>query len=213
MSFKNQEDTICALSTANGVGAISLIRLSGGKAFSITQSIFSKSIENAASHTAHYGKILKGDHILDEVVVTLFKGPHSFTGQDTVEIACHGSQYIQSELLKLLISKGARMAQAGEFSLRAFMNGKMDLSQTEAVADLIAANSSAAHRLAMHQMRGGFSKEISELRQGLMDFASLVELELDFSQEDVEFADRTQLKELVSQVKAKVTSLCQSFQY
>lgn len=213
VGFNNQEDTICALSTANGVGAISLVRMSGAKAIEIAQALFSTTIKDGVSHKAYFGKIMKGDDILDEVLLTVFRNPKSFTGEDTVEIACHGSKYVQNSLLKLLVEKGARMADPGEFSLRAFMNGKMDLSQTEAVADLISAGSEASHRLAMHQMRGGFANEISDLRQGLLDFASLIELELDFSQEDVEFADRTQLTNLVQQVKEKVNQLCQSFQY
>lgn len=211
MNFLNQDDTICALSTSAGMGAIALIRLSGKNALSITEKIFSKTLEDKPTHTAHFGRIKQGDQLIDEVVVTLFKNPGSFTGEDIVEIACHGSVYIQEQILELLILRGARMAGPGEFSLRAFMNSKMDLSQTEAIADLISANSKAAHKVAMHQMRGGFSKEIGELREGLLSFASLVELELDFSEEDVEFADRQQLQELVKQVKQKVGVLLHSF--
>lgn len=211
MNFLNQDDTICALSTSAGMGAIALIRLSGKNALPITEKIFSKSLQDKATHTAHFGRIKQGDQLIDEVVVTLFKNPGSFTGEDIVEIACHGSVYIQEQILELLIESGARMAGPGEFSLRAFMNSKMDLSQTEAIADLISANSKAAHKVAMHQMRGGFSKEIGELREGLLNFASLVELELDFSEEDVEFADRQQLQELVQQVKTKVAALLKSF--
>ena len=211
MDFMNQSDTICALSTSAGVGAIAIIRLSGGQSFEIVERVFSKSIADKPSHTAHFGRIKKGNQLLDEVLLTVFKNPASFTGEDSVEIACHGSIYIQEQILELLIENGARMAGPGEFSLRAFMNGKMDLSQTEAIADLISASSKAAHNVAMHQMRGGFSKEIDELRQGLMNFASLVELELDFSEEDVEFADRAQLNALVAEVKAKVDSLITSF--
>ncbi|MFT5822113.1 MAG: tRNA modification GTPase [Crocinitomix sp.] len=211
MNFLNQDDTICALSTSAGMGAIALIRLSGANALSITEKIFSKPLQDKATHTAHFGRIKSGDQLIDEVVVTLFKNPGSFTGEDIVEIACHGSVYIQEQILALLIENGARMAGPGEFSLRAFMNAKMDLSQTEAIADLISASSKAAHKVAMHQMRGGFSKEIGELREGLLSFASLVELELDFSEEDVEFADRKQLQDLVEQVKLKVSALLQSF--
>lgn len=211
MNFLNQEDTICALSTPAGTGAIALIRLSGQEAISIVSGIFTKNLADKDTHTAHFGKIRNGDQLIDEVVVTLFKNPGSFTGEDIVEIACHGSVYIQEQILALLIEQGARMAGPGEFSLRAFMNSKMDLSQTEAIADLIAANSKAAHKVAMHQMRGGFSAEINELREGLLNFASLVELELDFSEEDVEFADRQQLQDLVAQVKRKVSSLLESF--
>jgi tRNA modification GTPase len=211
MQFLNQTDTICALSSAPGMGAIALIRLSGKDAMSIVESIFTKSLASQKTHTAHFGRIHKDDNIIDEVVVTLYKNPGSFTGEDIVEIACHGSVYIQEQILELLIQKGARMAGPGEFSLRTFMNGKMDLSQTEAIADLISSTSKAAHKVAMHQMRGGFSSEINELREGLISFASLVELELDFSQEDVEFADRQQLRELVEQVNAKVSSLLNSY--
>jgi len=211
MNFLNQDDTICALSTSAGMGAIALIRLSGKDALSITEKIFSKTLQDKATHTAHFGRIKDGNQLIDEVVVTLFKNPGSFTGEDIVEIACHGSVYIQEQILELLILNGARMAGPGEFSLRAFMNAKMDLSQTEAIADLISANSKAAHKVAMHQMRGGFSKEIGELREGLLSFASLVELELDFSEEDVEFADRKQLQELVQHVKQKVSALLHSF--
>ncbi|WP_070137407.1 tRNA uridine-5-carboxymethylaminomethyl(34) synthesis GTPase MnmE [Crocinitomix algicola] len=208
----NQEDTICALSTAAGVGAIAIIRLSGKDAFSIVQKIFTKELSNSPSHKAHFGRIVNAkNEVIDEVLVSVFKNPTSFTGEDSVEIACHGSLFIQEEILNLLVESGARMAGPGEFSLRAFMNGKMDLSQTEAIADLISANSKAAHKVAMHQMRGGFSEEINELRQSLMDFASLVELELDFSEEDVEFADREQLNNLVEQIEAKTTSLLSSF--
>jgi tRNA modification GTPase len=213
MKFENPDDTICALSTPQGVGAISLIRLSGKDCLSIVNSVFSKSLETAGTHTAHFGTIKNDKQILDEVLVTIFKNPQSFTGEDLVEIGCHGSVYIQAQILKLLISKGARLAGPGEFSMRAFFNGKMDLSQTEAVADLIASGSEKAHKLAVHQMRGGFSKEISELRQELMNFASLIELELDFSEEDVEFADRTQLDNLINLVDNKINSLVDSFSY
>ncbi len=211
MNFQNPNDTICALSTASGIGAIALIRLSGKDAIGITNAVFSKNLTNVPTHTAHFGRILKDSELLDEVVVTVYKNPKSFTGEDSVEIACHGSRFIQTEILKLLIEKGARLAGPGEFSLRAFMNGKMDLSQTEAVADLIMSNSKAAHKVAMHQMRGGFASEINELRQQLLNFASLIELELDFSQEDVEFADRTQLENLIAQIKTKVNRLVESF--
>jgi tRNA modification GTPase len=211
VNFQNQDDTICALSTAPGVGAIALIRLSGGRALAIANSVFSRSLDQVTSHTAHYGQITNNTEIIDEVLVTVFRNPRSFTGEDVVEIACHGSRFIREEILKLLVEKGARLAGPGEFSLRAFLNGKMDLSQTEAVSDLIMANSKAAHKVAMHQMRGGFAAEINQLRQQLLDFASLVELELDFSQEDVEFADRTQLENLVQSLKQKVQRLVTSF--
>jgi tRNA modification GTPase len=213
VNFENPNDTICAISSPQGNGAISLIRLSGKDAISLINRFFSKDLNNVLSHTAHFGIIKRDDIIIDEVVVTVYKSPNSFTGEDIVEIGCHGSVYIQNELLQLFVLNGARMAGPGEFSLRAFLNGKMDLSQTEAIADLIASRSAASHKIAMHQMRGGFSAEISELRQELMNFASLIELELDFSEEDVEFADRTQLRELLAKIDLKVNSLCDSFRY
>lgn len=206
-------DTICALSTPNGMGAIAVIRVSGSNAFPIVSSIFSKDISNKNSHTAHFGVIREGEKLVDEVVLTLFKNPASFTGEDVVEIACHGSAYIQQQLLKLLLSKGARLAKPGEFSMRAFANGKFDLSQAEAISDLITSSTEASHKLAMQQMRGGFSQEINQLREELVNFASLIELELDFSEEDVEFADRTQLNELLERINAKLTSLIDSFSY
>lgn len=212
MNFQDPHDTICAISTPAGAGAIALIRLSGKNAMDVVQKVFSKNLSQAAGHSAHFGHIQRENEILDEVLVTLFRNPRSFTGEDMVEIACHGSRYIQAEILQLLLSKGARLAGPGEFSLRAFMNGKMDLSETEAVADLIMANSKAAHQVAMHQMRGGFASELNDLRQQLLHFASLVELELDFSQEDVEFADRSQLENLVKDIRRRVNQLVDSFQ-
>jgi tRNA modification GTPase len=163
------------------------------------------------SHHAHFGEIKDGDEVLDEVLVTYFKAPHSYTGEDAVEISCHGSEFIQQKLVQLIIEQGGRLAQPGEFTLRAFLNGKMDLSQAEAVADLIASESGMAHQMAMHQMRGGFSDKIADLRQQLVQFASLIELELDFSEEDVEFADRTRFMELIGALKAELTSLKESF--
>lgn len=213
MKFENPNDTICAISSPQGNGAISLIRLSGKNAISLISSIFTKDLSKSESHKAHFGVIKKGDEPIDEVLVTVFRSPNSFTGEDLVEIGCHGSVFIQSEIMQLLITNGARVAGPGEFSLRAFLNGKMDLSQTEAIADLIASRSAASHKIAMHQMRGGFSAEISELRQELMNFASLIELELDFSEEDVEFADRSQLNELLIKIKTKVSSLLKSFKF
>ncbi len=206
-------DTICALSTANGMGAIALIRVSGSNAFPITTSIFSKKIENQETHTVHFGTIKNGLEIIDEVVVSVFTNPASFTGENVVEIACHGSVFIQQEILKLLLSKGCRLAKAGEFSMRAFANGKFDLSQAEAISDLISSTTEASHKLAMQQMRGGFSDEINGLREELVNFASLIELELDFSEEDVEFADRTQLNELLLRITSKLTSLIDSFSF
>ena len=211
MSHYLQTDTICALSTAPGMGAIALIRVSGKDAFKIVESIFSKPLRDKSSHTAHFGKIMNGEDVIDEVLINVFINPKSFTGEDSAEIACHGSIYIQQEITRLLIENGARMAKPGEFSMRAFMNGKLDLSQTEAIADLIASTSKAQHNVAMNQMRGGFSTEIKTLRQQLLDFASLIELELDFSEEDVEFADRSQLDTLIQVMKTAIQGLIKSF--
>lgn len=214
----NHNDTIVALATPQGIGAIGVIRLSGEKAISICESVFAtkklkkKGLENKASHTIHFGVIHDKEIIIDEVLVSLFKGPHSYTGENTVEISCHGSKYIQQQLLQLFIKHGARTANQGEFTLRAFLNGKLDLSQAEAVADLIASNSATSHQVAMQQMRGGFSDKIKLLRQNLIDFASLIELELDFSEEDVEFADRTDLKNLVNSIQRIVQRLIDSFE-
>ena len=204
-------DTICALSTANGIGAIAVIRVSGEKAFDIVSSIFSKDLNQVGTHTAHFGRIRNGEEIIDEVLLTVLHGGKSFTGEPTVEIACHGSTYIQQQILQLLITKGCRTAQPGEFTMRAFMNGKMDLSQAEAVADLISSQSKRAHQVAMNQLRGSFSNELRDLREKLIHFASLVELELDFAEEDVEFADRTELKALVKEVLAYIQKLIRSF--
>ncbi len=204
-------DTICALSTANGIGAIAVIRVSGEKAFEIVSSIFSKDLNQVGTHTAHFGRIRNGEEIIDEVLLTVLFGGKSFTGEPTVEIACHGSTYIQQQILQILIAKGCRTAQPGEFTMRAFMNGKMDLSQAEAVADLISSQSKRAHQVAMNQLRGSFSSELRELREKLIHFASLVELELDFAEEDVEFADRTELKALVKEVLTYIQKLIRSF--
>ena len=204
-------DTICALSTANGMGAIAVIRVSGEKAFDIVSSIFSKDLNQVGTHTAHFGRLRNGEEIIDEVLLTILHGGKSFTGEPTVEIACHGSTYIQQQILQLLIAQGCRTAQPGEFTMRAFMNGKMDLSQAEAVADLISSQSKRAHQVAMNQLRGSFSNELRELREKLIHFASLVELELDFAEEDVEFADRTELKALVKEVLTYIQKLIRSF--
>ncbi len=206
-------DTIVALATPPGVGAIGVIRLSGPEALSIVQSVFKgKDLTKQPGHTAHFGALLTDDgEVLDEVLVTVFKAPNSYTGEDTAEVSCHGSPYILQKAIELFISKGARMAQPGEFTLRAFLNGKMDLSQAEAVADLIAASSAASHKVAMRQMRGGFGKQIQQLRQQLIDFASLIELELDFSEEDVEFANRDQLRKLVKEILNLLDELIRSF--
>jgi len=207
------QDTICALATPNGIGAIGMIRLSGKKSWEIVSKVFSSSFDNAASHTAHFGTIKtdKGD-LVDEVLVTVFAEGKSFTGEESAEISCHGSPYIQQQIIQVLLSAGCRLAEPGEFTQRAFLNGKMDLSQAEAVADLIASQSKSAHGIALKQLRGGFSSELKELREKLINFASLVELELDFAEEDVEFADRTQLKNLVEEVFAYIKRLAKSFE-
>ncbi len=210
------KQTICAISTPPGTGGIAVIRISGPEAFSICDQIFqpvvkNKSVLTQKSYTLSFGKIYKNSEILDEVLLAVFRSPHSYTGEDSVEIMCHGSQYIQQEIIKLLLGKRCRLATPGEFTQRAFLNGKMDLSQAEAVADVIASSSSAAHRLAFNQMRGGFSKELQKLRGHLLDFVSLVELELDFSEEDVEFADRSQLTDLVDSIQLVISRLVQSF--
>lgn len=205
------EETIVALSTAPGIGAIALVRMTGPEALRIAQTIFSKDIGSAQSGKAIHGWIMEIGQRIDDVLLTVFRGPHSFTGEDTVEIACHGSLFIQSEILRLLTHAGARMARGGEFTMRAFMNGKMDLSQAEAIGDLIASESAAAHRQAVHQMRGGFSKDINGLRERLIHFAALVELELDFAEEDVEFANREQFWALLTEILTVVERLRSSF--
>lgn len=212
----SKNDTICALSTPQGLGAISVIRLSGPKAISISNLFFRSPktnhfITDFDSHTAHFGKFIADEELIDEVVVTIFRKPHSYTCDDIVEISCHGSEYIQQRILEVLIKAGARMAQQGEFTLRAFLGGRLDLSQAEAVADLISSQSKAAHDLALLQMRGGFSKKIKDLRIQLLDLASLLELELDFSEEDVEFADRNSLKAIITTIINEMTSLAESF--
>lgn len=206
-------DTICAISTPNGVGAIGMIRLSGPKSWEIISSVFSKKTSGSQSHTLHFGTITNEDgKILDEVLISLFAENKSFTGEESAEIACHGSSFILQQVLSLLVRKGCRIANPGEFTQRAFLNGKMDLSQAEAVADLIASESRHSHELALNQLRGKFSSELKDLREKLIHFASLVELELDFAEEDVEFADRTQLLQLVEQVLAYIQKLISSFE-
>ena len=209
------EGTIIALSTASGVGAISLIRLSGSEAISLTDQVFKarsgNKLSSQKSHTVHLGEIRDGNSIIDQVLVSIFKNPNSYTGENVVEISCHGSPYIQQQIIKILIDKGAITAKAGEFTLRAFMNGKMDLSQAEAVADLISSENEASHQLAMQQMRGGFSNEIKNLRQELLNFASLIELELDFAEEDVAFADRKELENLILKIHSVLKLLLDSF--
>jgi len=209
--------TICAIATSPGMGAIATIRLSGEKAFEIADAVFQspksgKKLADQQANTIHFGSIYDGNELIDEVVVALFRAPHSYTGEDVIEITCHGSVYIQQRILQLLIAKGARMAHPGEFTQRAFLNGKMDLSQAEAVADLIASSNRAAQKVAINQMRGGFSSELSNLRGELLHFIAMIELELDFSEEDVEFADRTQLKNLVTRIEEILRKLKNSFQ-
>lgn len=211
-------DIIVALATAHGSSAIAIIRLSGPEVLNIVEPfIYSKtlkkiSLKNKPSHSVNFALIVFQDNIIDEVLITLFKNPNSYTGQDSIEISCHGSPFIQQKLLQLFLSQGARMANAGEFTLRAFLNGKLDLSQAEAVSDLIASNSALSHQFAMQQMRGGFSTKINQLRQNLINFASLIELELDFSEEDVEFANRDDLKKLISTIYSVIEALIQSFE-
>jgi tRNA modification GTPase len=210
------QDTIIALATPNGLGAISVIRISGKESISITESVFkSKSknlLSNQKSHTVHLGHLIKKGHELDEVLITLFKGPHSYTGENTIEISCHGSTYIQKEIINLFIENGIRIANPGEFTLRAFLNGKMDLNQAEAVADLIASENEGSHKLAMQQMKSGFSDDLKKLRTELLHFSSMIELELDFSQEDVEFVERDEFKKLTNKIKLELNALINSFQ-
>ena len=211
-----QSDTICAVSSPSGQGGIAVIRISGKNAFEYCETLFvpadpKKNISERKAYTLTFGCIKDGNEIIDEVLLGVFRAPHSYTGEDTVEISCHGSTYIQQQIMKLLLKTGCRLATAGEFTQRAFLNGKMDLSQAEAVADLIASSSAASHRLAMNQIRGGFSRELMTLRSQLLDFVSLIELELDFSEEDVEFADRSKLIELVENIKSVIGKLADSF--
>ncbi|WKK60054.1 tRNA uridine-5-carboxymethylaminomethyl(34) synthesis GTPase MnmE [Sphingobacterium sp. BN32] len=214
MSFTHSQDTIVALATSPGVnGAIAVIRLSGPEAVAITDSVFrGKDLSKQASHTIHFGTIRDGDQVIDEVLVSLFIAPHSYTKENVVEISTHNSKYIIERILTLLMKKGARAAKAGEFTLRAFLNGGLDLSQAEAVADLIASNSAASHQIAMQQMRGGFSNQLKQLREDLVHFASLIELELDFAEEDVEFANRDQLRILIEKIYQVIGRLIQSFE-
>jgi len=204
MSNNHVSETICALATVQGVSAVSIIRLSGPKAIEITDKVFrgtkATPLSQTPSHRLRLGTLYDGERVIDEVLVSIFRAPRSYTGEESVEISCHGSVYIQQEILTLLINNGARLAKPGEFSQRAFLNAKMDLAQAEAVADLIASETEAAHRIALQQMRGGFSKELSQMRSSLLDLVSLMELELDFSEEDVEFADRKQLNDLLDSI-------------
>jgi tRNA modification GTPase len=209
------QETIVALATPSGAGAIAIIRLSGKEAISIAaevfQSVSGKNIAVQKTHTIHLGHIMDGAKTYDQVLISIFKGPNSYTGENVVEISCHGSVFIQQQIIQLLLRKGAKMAQAGEFTLRAFLNGKLDLSQAEAVADLIASDNEASHQIAMQQMRGGFSNEIAKLREELLNFASLIELELDFAEEDVAFADRTAFNELLARIEFVLKRLIDSF--
>jgi len=206
-------ETIVALATPNGIGALGIIRLSGPDAVTIANSVFKgKNLTKQASHTIHFGNIVDDGVILDEVLVSLFIAPRSYTRENVVEISCHGSAYIIESIIKLLIKKGARSAKAGEFTLKAFLNGQLDLSQAEAVADLIASNSKASQQVALQQLRGGFSNQLQTLRDQLVQFASLIELELDFAEEDVEFANRDQLKNLILQINKVIVNLINSFE-
>ncbi|WP_394368809.1 tRNA uridine-5-carboxymethylaminomethyl(34) synthesis GTPase MnmE [Hymenobacter guriensis] len=206
-------DTIVALSTPPGAGAIAVLRLSGPQAIQLTDELFAgKRLHEQPGHTLHYGTLRDEGRILDEVVVSLFRGPHSYTREDVVEISCHGSDYIVQQVLAALVRRGARLAEAGEFTKRAFLHGAFDLAQAEAVADLIAADSALSHQVAMQQMRGGFSRELKDLRARLVQFASLLELELDFGEEDVEFADRTGLTSLLQELQTVIRQLLRSFE-
>lgn len=211
----NDQTVICAIATAPGMGAIAVIRLSGKGCIEICDRIFvspsHKKLIDVLPNTIHFGKIVNKEELIDEVLISVFHAPHSFTGEDSIEISCHGSVYIQQRILQLLISSGARLAAPGEFSQRAFLNGKMDLSQAEAVADLIASSSAAAHKMALSQMRGGFSDELMKLRMELLHITSLLELELDFSEEDVEFADRSELRSIAIGIDTLISRLCASF--
>lgn len=211
--MSSYKDTIVALSSPPGTGAIGLVRISGNTAIEITSTIFKgKDLQNAAANSLCYGRINDGDELIDEVVISLFKAPHSFTGEDTIEISCHASPYIIGRLLQLIVKHGARAAKPGEFTLKAFLNGKMDLSQAEAVADLIASETAASHKIAIQQLRGGFSDELNQMREELITFASLLELELDFSEEDVEFADRSALSLILNRLEKALTALIKSFE-
>lgn len=209
------QDTIVALATPSGSGAIAIIRLSGKDAIAIAAQVFvpvnNKDITKQKTHTIHLGTITDDNKVYDQVLLSLFKGPNSYTGESVVEISCHGSVFIQQQIIQLFLRKGCRMANAGEFTLRAFLNGKLDLSQAEAVADLIASDNEASHQIAMQQMRGGFSSEIARLREELLNFASLIELELDFAEEDVEFADRSQFNDLLERINFVLKRLIDSF--
>ncbi|KAF0237434.1 MAG: tRNA modification [Prolixibacteraceae bacterium] len=211
------QSTICAISTSPGIGAIAVIRLSGNEAIQIAGKVFQspnkeKLLTEQPANTLHFGQIVFKNEVVDEVIVAIFRSPHSFTGEDIVEISCHGSVFIQQEILEILVENGARLALPGEFTQRAFLNGKMDLSQAEAVADVIASSNAAAHKLAINQMRGGFSREINDLRAKMLHFTAMVELELDFAEEEVEFANRSQLRALTEKTESLLRKLKDSFQ-
>ena len=211
----NSQETIVALASPSGAGAIAVIRISGENAITIAASVFEsvsgKDISKQKTHTLLLGHIIDGKKVIDQVLLSIFKGTNSYTGENTVEISCHGSTFIQQQIIQLLLRSGCRIANPGEFTLRAFLNGKMDLSQAEAVADLISSDNEASHQIAMQQMRGGFSNEIAKLREELLNFASLIELELDFAEEDVAFADRTQFRELLNRIEFVLKRLIDSF--
>lgn len=210
------KDTIGAISTANGIGAIAIIRISGSNSIKICDSIFKsknqkKKIVNQKSHTIHFGTIYFNNEIIDEVLISIFKEPHSFTGENVVEISCHASPYIQQKILELLYQKGVRHAEPGEFSFRSFMNGKLDLIQAEAISDLIASQSKILHQLAINQMRGSFSNELNELYKKLINFSALIELELDFSEENIKFVNRNKLKSILEELKIQINYLINSY--
>ena len=211
MYYSNHEDTICAIATGENKSAIATIRISGDKSISIINSIFNKDITKVESHSINFGNIIENKNIIDEVLISIYRDKKSFTGEESVEISCHGSIYIQNKIIQLLIEKGCRIASPGEFSMRAFKNGKIDLSQAESIEDLISSESRKAHETALKQLRGGVSNQLQELRSKLIDFASLIELELDFSEEDVEFADKKQFKELLDLIKNEIEQLINSF--
>jgi len=212
ISILSSEDTIVALATPQGVGAIAIIRLSGKHAISIANKVFDgKNLEKQCTHTIHFGNIIGDDEVIDEVLISIFIAPHSFTKEDAVEISTHGSPYVVKRVLEVLLENGARLATAGEFTKRAFVHGRFDLAQAEAVADLIASDTDAAHKIALNQMRGGFSSEIKQLREKLIHFASMIELELDFSEQDVEFADRKDIRSLIEELRSVIAGLIKSF--
>lgn len=211
MNYLNQEDTICAIATGGNMSAIAIIRISGNKAIKITNSIFNKDISNVKTHTIHFGNIINNKNVIDEVLISIYKNNKSFTGEESVEISCHGSIYIQNKIIQTLIEKGCRIANPGEFTMRAFKNGKIDLSQAESIEDLISSQSKKAHEIALKQLRGGFSNKLKKLRSKLIDFASLIELELDFSEEDVEFANKKQFEALLNLIKKELEILIESF--